>query len=305
MPAHVGAITGKIHMFTRNLRFIGFALTASILSAASALASSSVYINTQGTVWNTERGNTASGSGIDGISTGYSYVRPTNPVDGQIDGSGHASVGSLGAYADASVTNAPGTLNSSYSYYSTTNSYTTAEFTDTWTFTNEPLDTPGKLELGYSFDGQGAGVGTGNGIVVATGDYELSVLSLSTIGNVYDLEGYSSGNVSSINTQGVITLDFFYGRPIQLDGWLKANISVYSPSNVYFFSGGGQSQFGNTATLTSLLVQDSTGAYTSNFSLTTDSGGVYPFQAAPEPASTSLFLAAASLILRRLRRPGN
>jgi hypothetical protein len=271
-------------MRARHSVLVAVALLAG--SAGSAQASS-ILADASGSVWGTGASERNSGSGSSPVTATASYVRP--PGDGQFSAFAVASVGRLAATAGLSVSNQP------LSLFGDPIANAQASFQDVWTFGGQPLDTPGRLRITLSFSGVGSGSATG-AVVDVFGIFNLSLNSMTALSNVHDSDSYISGQQQAVSDLVVIDLDFLYGRPVLITGTLAAHFQLRPTVVSGGYSGSGQAQFGNTAELIALEVQDAQGQWTTSYVLGTESGGLYPFQVVPEPA-LSLLVAFGVFVL--------
>jgi PEP-CTERM motif len=280
-----------------------FALAITVLATPFAAAhAASLLARADGVIWGTPAGDQSMGTGATPVTASGGYQRPPQVNDGRFDATATAAVGSLGAAANLSVSNAPGFLSPQFPFYGESQVSGLASFQDSWIFAGQPLDAPGKLRLTLSFEGATSGSAT-NGITNPFGRFDFDITSLAEFSNIHQARGYHSGARTAADETVVLDLDFLYGRPLLLSGTLVAVVQVVSLPTSFTYSGVAEAQFGNTAALVGLEVQDALGNYTTDFALETESGGRYPFQPVPEPTTlTLLALGLAGMAWTRSRR---
>jgi hypothetical protein len=248
----------------------------------------------EGYVVDGHRLDTQTSPGIGTVSANVSYASSPPLFAGNFAASSRAAEGNLGVSAFVSVTDAPGLTNLSHNFFPLTAAVGDARFLDSWTFNNQPLDTPGKLRVTVEFHGSTSANAVG-ATPTAVGQFEFDLDTLSGLPN--ENSSYISGLLTNANETAVVGIDFHYGRPVIVDGHLTANVKIDSDVNAFTFSGSALADFSNTAKLVKLEVRDENGQWTTNYSLTTASGAVYPFQAqvVPEPSAASVSLAMIGL----------
>lgn len=269
---------------------LGCLICISGAAQAAYLPSASVTAEAGGNILAQMAGQTNNGDGQTPVQAHGSYTWPVFPgvnTSGSFTSHARAAPGSLSASSTLTIGNAI-----SSPYYSTADatSSATATFVDEWTFSGQPLDTLGTMRLTTHFDGWASASGTA-ALAQAFGRYELHISSLGEFNNPVDSAEYKTPAVQIIDDTVTLELDFRYGRPVLLQGYLRAAVSLDTPDFTQF-SGGGTADFGNTATLTRLELKGPDGTYSTDFSLHSLSGSLYPFQSpVPEPGEWVLVLA--------------
>ena len=289
----------------RRIRTIArIALAALVFHAAASEAfTPSLLSRATGTVWGTNAGD--EDVSLDGVpvNSAAAYTRPPEVNDGAISASAAAAFGTLGAHATLSVTNAPGYLSAQYPFYGTSKAEGYATFQDRWTFSDRPLDTPGRLRLRLAFDGAASGSATG-AMPSIFGRFHLDLVSLEEFDDVHDAQFYHSGELAIADETPSIEIDFVYGRPVVVTGSLLAEVMLISNLDAGSYSGGGDAAFDQTAALVGLEVQDAQAQWTTSYTIATASGAPYPFEV-PEPSqgvSADVSLAALGWCWARRRR---
>ena len=267
---------------------VGAAAALAIAGFGAGADASSVLSQTEGSIFATPASDMDTGTGLTPVASSAAYERPPELNDGAIHMAASAAVGSLGASADLSITDAPGTLSSPY--YTTAQAQGYATFQDRWTFSDRPLDTAGTLRVTLHFAGTASANATGatpNG----SGRFTFDITSLEAFDNPHATQNYDSGIVQVANDDAVLELSFLYGRPVIVNGSLVARVRLDSLPDAYSYSGGGAADFTQGAEITSLEVQDAVGQWSTSFTLTTESGGQYPIPT-PEPSEVAETAAA-------------
>lgn len=230
------------------------------------------------------------GSDSSDTSASVSIAIERTGINGAWKASAIAGYGQLGAAAELSGSNVSAS-------FANAQASSRAQFGDTWTLTDEPLDTVGQLRITVHFDGAASQAPGVDAIVTSFGRLNVSLYALSENGSIFGSTGIFSGEiVGAVDTTYVSSpLSFSYGRPIQVGGTIAAFVQVSPLADFAAFSGSGSAEFGSTASFTRLEVLDANGNWTTDFSLNTEAGARYPFSSqdpAPIPAPSTLALSS-------------
>jgi hypothetical protein len=274
-------------------------LLALIARPDDAAAVSQVEATARGWLYNTSRTNGDTGDGSQTVVAETEYAGP-DVVEGRFSATASAGVGLLGATGFIAVVLGPGGFGPIYEGRGQ------ARFRDAWVFGGRPTDTLGRLRLTLNFQGAATASGNFDTYASAFGRFDMAITSLDEFDTPIGANGmgvYNSGPQTNINHDEVIEIDFLYGRPIDVQAELFVLATLGPETQGLPFAGEAEGVFApSSVRFTELEVQDTEGQWTTDYELTTESGGPYPFDA-PEPSSTALALASIAALAARRHRP--
>ena len=216
---------------------------------------------------------------------------------------GSASYGVLKVSGSNSI--ATGTAGTGGPYYITSSG--DASFEDTWTIGGATAGTTGTLELIFSIDGNSSSSGVNTGFT-----YGLSLTNDSVFQQV------SANPPTCLVTTGCTTsydstlaINFTFGTPFEFTANLGAGSLLSDLTNGGYNGQASSLDLADTATLSSIVVQNQSGQTLSSWTLSTQSGAplfnslVPAVSGIPEPGTSALLcggLSALALLLRVRRR---